>query len=237
MELLTAHEVSFSYRRGVAALTEIDLHVDAGEIVGLIGANGSGKTTLIRLVFDLLRAQAGTIAIAGRLNTDLAAKLSATYLPSEDNLPEFVTGLEYLRLVHSMYREPLDEAATQLHLKKFSMLGRENDLIEDYSHGMRKKLQLISALLLERPFIAIDETLNGIDLEALNLVEQEFHRLRDSGTGLLLCTHDFDFLARVADRIVFLVDGRVVHDAALADIHQKHGSIHAMVRSHLFRDA
>ncbi len=236
MELLTARQVTFAYKRGVNALDDVDLQVQAGEIVGLIGANGSGKSTFIQLVFDLLRAQGGTVSIAGRPNNELSAKLSAMYLPSEDLLPEFLTGLEYLRLVYSMYKEPFDTSEVEQQLRKFSMLGRENDLIEDYSHGMRKKLQVISALLLDRPLLAIDETLNGIDLEALNLVEHEFRRLRSTGTALLLCTHDFDLLARLADRIVLLAHGTVLVDSTIDDIRTLHGSIHEMVSSLLFRE-
>lgn len=234
--LLSAEAVTFGYRRGVAALSNVTVRVDAGEIVGLIGANGSGKTTLIRLVFDLLRNQAGSIEICDRPNTEIDAKLSAQYLPSEDYLPEFVTGLEYLRLLHSMYGQPLDREAVEEQFKNFSMSGRARDLIEDYSHGMRKKLQLMSAFMLARPLLAIDETLNGIDLEALHLVERELQELRESGVGVLLCTHDFDFLTRVADRVVFLAHGCLVVDAPTEDVQKEYGSIHGMVNALLFGD-
>jgi ABC-2 type transport system ATP-binding protein len=101
---------------------------------------------------------------------------------------------------------------------------------------MRKKTQLISAFLLRRPLTVIDETLNGIDLEALHLCEKEFRRLREGGVSILLCTHDFAVLERIADRIIFLDLGQLVFDEPTASLAAEHGSLASMVFEYLESD-
>jgi ABC-2 type transport system ATP-binding protein len=101
---------------------------------------------------------------------------------------------------------------------------------------MRKKTQLISALLMRRPLTVIDETLNGIDLEALHLAEKEFRRLREDGLSILLCTHDFALLERLADRIIFLDLGQLVFDEPTDSLTAEHGSLATMVFDYLESD-
>lgn len=102
---------------------------------------------------------------------------------------------------------------------------------------MRKKTQVISALLMRRRLTIVDETLNGIDVEALYRCEREFGRLRADGLAVLLCTHDFALLERLADRIVFLDFGAVVENAPTADLVAVHGSLANVVFDHLDTDA
>ena len=132
-----------------------------------------------------------------------------------------------------LYGVEVDHAVADRLFETFSMSGRYDDLIEDYSHGMRKKTQLISALLMRRPLTIIDETLNGIDIEALYLTEQELTRLRDEGRSVVLCSHDFALLERLTDRVLFLDHGILVADASTSSLVEEHGSLATMVFGHL----
>ncbi|GAA1689775.1 ABC transporter ATP-binding protein [Glycomyces endophyticus] len=225
--------LTYSYGREAKALDGVGFAVPRGSIVGLLGPNGSGKSTLIRNVFDLLRSQSGTITVDGLPHTAPEAKRKAVYLSSNDYLPEFLTAAEYTAMIARFYGLEADRESALDLCSRFAMDGRYDDLIEDYSHGMRKKTQLMTALLVRRRLTVIDETLNGIDLEAMHLAEKELAGLRDDGLSVLLCTHDFPVLERLADRIVFLDRGRVVHDAPTAELVADHGSLDTMVRSHL----
>ncbi len=209
----------------------VSLRVSPGEIVGLIGPNGSGKSTLIKLVFDILANQSGNIRIAGRPHVSKAAKVEAIYLASNDYLPEFLTGAEYLELLARLYGEKLASAAIHEEFRRLGMANREAGLMEDYSHGMRKKVQLAAALLFRHPLTVIDETLNGIDLDALYTCEEAFQDLRCSGASMLLCTHDFALLERIADRVVMLNGGRIEFDARTSALLDRWPSIDAAVRS------
>ena len=227
--MLKIEDVYFGYYAGTTTLNGVGFEVSAGEIVGLIGANGSGKSTLLNCVFDLLRLRGGSVTVNGFDHQSIDAKLSAVMLPSEDLLPEFLTGREYLDLLFRLYGQAVSEADVEALLDRLSMSGRSRDLIEDYSHGMRKKLQLASAILLERPLTVIDETMNGIDFEAIHICEREYRRMRDNGGAIVLCTHDFRFLERVADRVVLLSHGDVIHDDRLPAVRERYGSIEGLV--------
>ncbi|WP_432137076.1 ATP-binding cassette domain-containing protein [Streptomyces sp. bgisy154] len=233
MSLLSVNDVSYSYDGIVNVLLDVSFAVKEGTIVGLVGPNGSGKSTLIRNIFDLVRLQSGAIRIGGHEHAQPQAKQAGMYLSSNDYLPEFLTAREYISMMGSLFDLDVDHDEAIGLFRKFSMEGRYDHLIEDYSHGMRKKTQLVSALLMRRPLTVIDETLNGIDLEALHLAEKEFRKVRDAGRSILLCTHDFAVLERLADRTVFLDLGHIVYDAPTQDLIDEHGSLAAMVFDYL----
>ncbi|MER5934940.1 ABC transporter ATP-binding protein [Streptomyces sp. NPDC002054] len=236
MALLDVKNISYSYDGMVNVLSDVSLSVTEGSIVGLVGPNGSGKSTLIKNIFDLVRLQSGSLRVGGHEHASAEAKSMGMYLSSNDYLPEFLTAREYLSLMGNMFAVDVDDAAARELFRTFSMEGRYDHLIEDYSHGMRKKTQLVSSLVMRRPLTVVDETLNGIDLEALHLCEKEFKRVRDEGRSILLCTHDFSVLERLADRIVFLDLGTVVCDEPTADLMAEYGSVATMVFDHLGSD-
>ncbi|WP_181445325.1 ATP-binding cassette domain-containing protein [Micromonospora endophytica] len=230
---LRVRDVSFSYRRGILALRKVSLTLRPAEIVGLVGANGSGKSTLIKTIFDLVQTASGSIEIGGFGHRLAAAKQQGLLLPSEDYLPEFLAGSEYLAHLHQLYELPLVDTDIAELFDRFSMPGRENDLIEDYSHGMRKKVQLIAAFMLRRPFTAIDETLNGIDFDGLRVSERHVRQMRDDGLTVLLCSHDFSLLERSADRIILMAAGEILGSFDTATILAEHGSLYSFVDQEL----
>lgn len=233
MPVLEVKGITYSYDGFVTVLEDVCFDINAGEIVGLLGPNGSGKSTLIKTVFDLLELQRGSVRLDGHEHSSPAAKSAAMYLASNDYLPQFLTGREYVDMLARLYDVEADPEAAARLFEMFSMGGRYHDLIEDYSHGMRKKTQLVSALLMRRPLTIIDETLNGIDIEALHLTERELTRLRDEGRSVVLCTHDFALLERLADRVLFLDHGLLVADADTAVLVEEHGSLADLVFGHL----
>ncbi len=227
--ILDVHDVTFAYTAGVPAVEHVSLTVPAGSVVGLIGPNGSGKSTLIKNVADLLRLQSGRVLVDGHPHDSVAARGELVYLASNDYLPEFLSAWEYLVMLGRLYGTALGRVEAEQMFQRYSMAGRIDDLIEDYSHGMRKKTQLVAAFLLRRSLTIIDETLNGIDLEALHLCEQEVRRLRADGCAVLLCTHDFALLERLADQVVFLDLGEVVAAGPTAELVAEHGSLSSLV--------
>lgn len=162
-----------------------------------------------------------------------AGRRQAQYLSSNDHLPEFLRASEYLDLLANLYGSRIDAVTATRIFEMYGMKGRLTHLMEDFSHGMRKKSQLISAFLNRRPLTVIDETLNGIDIEALFLVEKELLRMRSEGLGVMLCSHDFSMLQRVADRIVFLDYGHVISDVTLDSLRDSGRDVAELVMSHL----
>lgn len=212
---LDVQDVSFTYPSAeTAALSTVSFCMEPGEVVGLVGPNGSGKSTLIRLIFNLMERQEGTILVNGCDHRSETARTGAIYLPSDNELPEFLTGSEYIRILGGLYGESRRAAEWDIEAQfsKFGMGGRFAHLIEDYSHGMQKKLLLSTSFLLRRPLTVIDETLNGIDLDAAEVCKAEFREMRSTGHSVLLCSHDLGLLEEVADRVLVLRAGRLVAD-------------------------
>ncbi len=228
--VLDISHVSFGYTPTTEVLRSVTLSLGRGEIVGLIGPNGSGKSTLIRCMCDLLKIRSGTITIAGSPHTAIDAKTAAILLASNDDIPEFLTGKEFVDLNHRMYGVPHDPAVTAELFRRYAMEHRENALIEDYSHGMRKKLQLVTALSLRRPLTIIDETLNGVDLDSLFRAEDDIRGLAKHGSALV-CSHDFRFLEAICDRIVVIESGDIIHDASVPRIVEEHGGVANLARA------
>jgi ABC-2 type transport system ATP-binding protein len=227
--VLDVAHLSYSYDSG-QVLSDVSFSLPGSSIVGLVGPNGSGKSTLIKNIFDLLRSQSGSITVNGHPHGSAAAKSAAMYLASNDYLPEFLTAREYVDLLGRMYAVEVDADEMSALFTRYSMAGRYDDLIENYSHGMRKKTQLVAALLMRRPLMIVDETLNGMDLEALHLCEADGHTV-------FLCTHDFSLLERLADRVLFLDLGQLVFDRPTQQLLAEQGSLATAVFDHLESEA
>lgn len=228
---LTIQGLSFRYTKTHEVIKNLSFSVGLGKITGLVGPNGSGKSTLIRLAGDLLRPQAGEIRVCGAASTTKEAKIKSIILASNDYLPEFLTGLEYLRFVHQMYGIECDLYEVKRLFARYQMDCRWDDLMEDYSHGMRKKVQLIAALMVSRPLTMIDETPNGIDIEALYNFETDIHNLTQENCGVLLCTHDFSMLENVADDIVLMSHGEILVNEECRVLVSEYGSLDAFVKA------
>lgn len=231
--ILDVNAVNFSYKTGVPVLLGVTFHIKPNEIVALVGPNGSGKSTLIKIVADLLHLRDGSVRIGGHENGTRDAKMRSMYLASNDYMPEFLTGYEYLRFISSLYGEKIDKATTAAMFSRYQMTGRQDELVEDYSHGMRKKLQLIAALTLKRDLTVIDETLNGVDLDAIYAFEKDVVQLAQEGRSVVLCSHDFAMLQRVSHRLLFLANGFLVNDLEMTQVVEEEGSIDALVREYL----
>ncbi|MFS0912154.1 ATP-binding cassette domain-containing protein [Microbacterium sp. 179-I 3D2 NHS] len=227
--LLDVSAVTFSYGRRTPVFRDLSLHIAAGERVGLVGPNGSGKSTLIRAIADLLQLRGGSIRIDGRSHRERAARESIVHIASNDYLPQFLTGREYVDLMHRFYGLEPDEQRLDDLMSRYQLAARQHDLIEDYSHGMRKKVQVVSGLLLARPLTIVDETLNGVDVDALYEFEHDAERMPE-GNALLLCSHDFRLLEAVCDRVIVLCRGDIVHDLPLRRVREEFGSVDAMVK-------
>lgn len=227
--LLNVSAVSFAYSRRTPVLRDVSFTIDRGERVGLVGSNGSGKSTLIRLLADLLHLRHGSISISDRPHRARESRESIAYVASNDYLPLFLTGREYIELMHRLYGVRADAARTEDAFARYQLRSRQDELIEDYSHGMRKKVQVISSLLVRRPLTIIDETLNGVDADALDEFTRDARALRPD-SALLFCSHDFRLVESVCDRVIVLRRGEVRHDLPLAQILEQHGSVDALVK-------
>lgn len=233
--MLYIHELAFSYGTS-PVLANCMLHVAPGEAVGLIGRNGAGKSTLMKLITGQLDARKGTIRINGSTPDSRPGRLSTFFAASNDYLPPFMTGSEYLDLLANLYGIAVDAKNIEAMYERYGMAGRARNLIEDYSHGMRKKLQIIGSLLAKRPLTLIDETLNGIDVDALLESQKDVRALVDEGGSLLLCSHDFSYLEKTCSRIVMLNCGIIIDEISSDSFANTPGRVESWARSLIHED-
>lgn len=196
------------------ALHPLDLHVRAGEVFGFLGPNGAGKTTTIRMLAGVLTPTSGRILIDG---LDLAAepvesKRRVGYVPDRPYLYDKLTAREFLSFIAKIYGMDLGVARARADamLAEHQLLDRADELIEAYSHGMKQRLVLSSALLHAPRALIVDEPMVGLDPHGTRRIKALFRELAAEGRTVFLSTHSLDVAAEVCDRVGILYRGRLV---------------------------
>ncbi len=215
MSAIRFEAVRKSYGR-VVAVDGVDLEVEAGSFVGLIGHNGAGKSTCLKMLMGLLRPTEGRVLLGGFDTTadPIEARKRLGAVPEEPALYEYLSAREHLEFVASVRGGGDVDAAVEL-----SGLGADADrLIREYSQGMRRKTALAAATLGRPEVLVLDEALNGLDPPSAARVKQALRDYVDAGGTVLLSTHVVETVQAVADRVVMLAHGKVVADERTADI-------------------
>ncbi len=199
---LAVRGLSRSYG-GHEALRDLELRIEPGECVAVIGHNGSGKTTAVRLIAGLLEPSAGVVEVTG-----------VALVPDTPSLYPDLTVAEHLELVaiaHGVAGDDLDERIEGV-LERLELAGRRDARPGELSRGMRQKLQLGCALIRPYSLLVLDEPVVGLDPPAQRMLRELLVTVKRGGTAVLLTTHQLEFARGVADRAVLLSEGAVVVD-------------------------
>jgi ABC-2 type transport system ATP-binding protein len=202
------------YYGSLAAVQDLNLSVEQGELFGFLGPNGAGKTTTIRMLVGLLRPTDGTACVAGHDVTQdpLAVKRVVGYLAQTPLLYERLTGREFLRFLgglHGLSDGKIDARTGGL-LGLMDLADRADDPIESYSGGMRHKIGLCAALLHEPPVLILDEPLTGLDPYSARRIKDLLRELCLRGNTVFLSTHVLEIAERVCDRVGILDRGHLI---------------------------
>jgi len=203
------------------ALENVSFVVRAGEIVGLLGANGAGKSTLLRTVAGLQPPDAGEARVAGHdvWAEPLAAKRALGYAAEEPTFHDELSAREYLAFVASVREmEPGAAHARALALARgLDLVTRLDEPVRGFSHGMRKKLSFLAAVLDEPSVLLCDESLEGFDAPSALAAKAELRRLARAGSAILFSSHVTETVERLCDRVVLLHEGRVARELARSE--------------------
>jgi ABC-2 type transport system ATP-binding protein len=208
------------------AVDRVTLSVPKGALYGFLGPNGAGKTTTLRMIAGILRPTAGQVLIGGDdvVAKPLAAKMRLGFIPDRPFVYDKLTGAEFLRFVAGLYGQegPVVERRVDELLDVFELASWKNELIESYSHGMRQKLIISSALIHRPEVIVVDEPMVGLDPRAARLLKDLFRGFVDRGGTVLMSTHTLEIAEALCDRLAIIQGGRIVAAGAMADLRRQH---------------
>ena len=196
------------------AVDDLSLHIAPGEIYGFIGHNGAGKTTTLKSCCGILRFDAGDITVAGKsIRTDpIACKQVMGYIPDNPDLYEFLSGVKYLNFIADVYGVGKTERETRIrnYAERFGLTDDLAQPISEYSHGMKQKLAVISALLHEPKLILMDEPFVGLDPTASHQLKTIMREHCDRGGAIFFSTHVLEVAEKLCDKVAIIRSGRLV---------------------------
>ena len=200
----------------------VNLHVEKGEIYGFIGHNGAGKTTTIKSVAGILDFEKGDILVDGKsIKEDpIECNKIMAYIPDNPVLYEGLTGIKYLNFIGDIYKV---EASRRTELiKKYSELFELDknlgDSISSYSHGMKQKLAIISALIHEPKLLLLDEPFVGLDPKAAHILKGIMREICDQGGCIFFSTHVLEVVEKLCDHVCIIKSGEIIKDGTVEEI-------------------
>ncbi|MCI9130663.1 ABC transporter ATP-binding protein [Thomasclavelia cocleata] len=196
------------------AVDNLSLHIESGHIYGFIGHNGAGKTTTLKSIAGIMEFDEGNIYIDGKSIKDdsLACKSVMAYIPDNPDLYEYLTGVKYLNFISDIYG--VSQSERESRIKKygdmFELTESLGEPISAYSHGMKQKLAVISALIHEPKLIIMDEPFVGLDPKASHLLKGLMRDLCDRGGAIFFSTHVLEVAEKLCDKIAIIKAGKLV---------------------------
>jgi ABC-2 type transport system ATP-binding protein len=204
------------------AVDGISLTIPAGELFGFLGPNGAGKTTTFRMIAGILQPTSGSIRIAG-ISLDrnpIEAKSRLGFIPDRPFVYDKLTGAEFLRFVAALYGQggaAVERRIDEL-LELFELTPWKNELTEAYSHGMRQKLIISSALVHHPQVIVVDEPMVGLDPKSARLLKDLLREFVNRGGTVLMSTHTLEIAEAMCDRIAIIQGGRIVAAGTMEEL-------------------
>ncbi len=212
--MLSINNFSKSYKGGKKAVDNISIEVESGDIYGFIGHNGAGKTTTLRAVAGVLDFEEGDIKINGiSIKKDaVACKKITAYMPDNPDLYEHLTGIQYLNFIGDIYSVSKTdrESLAKKYADAFELTQNLGDLISSYSHGMKQKLAIISALIHRPKLLVLDEPFVGLDPKAAHTLKTIMAELCAEGSAIFFSTHVLEVAEKLCNKIAIIKAGNLV---------------------------
>lgn len=220
--MLKIENLTKVYPNGKVGCQDVNLEVKPGDIYAFIGPNGSGKTTTIKCIVGAHPFAQGEIFVNGLSikKEPMSVKKIVAYIPDNPDIYTTITGMQYLNFVCSVYKVPNDKK-TELIKKYAEMWEIAGDLgtpIGAYSHGMRQKLVLISALIREPKLMVLDEPFVGLDPKASFKLKELMQNFVKSGGAIFYSTHVLDVAEKLCNKVAIIKGGKIIANGTMADI-------------------
>jgi ABC-2 type transport system ATP-binding protein len=210
------------------AVDGIDLEVPKGQLFGFLGPNGAGKTTTLRMIAGILKPTSGRVEIAGveLERYPRTAKMKMGFIPDRPFVYDKLTGAEFLRFVAALYGQEgavIEKRIDEL-LDLFDLAPWKDELTESYSHGMRQKLIISSALVHRPEVIVVDEPMVGLDPKSARILKDLFREFCARGGTVLMSTHTLEIAEGMCDVIGIILGGRIVAFGTMDELRHQHAA-------------
>ena len=204
------------------AVDNLSLHIKPGEIYGFIGHNGAGKTTTLKACAGILNFEYGNILIDGISIKEkpMECKKKIAYIPDNPDLYGFLTGAAYLNFIADIYKVPLEIRNKRIEdfADKYGIIDDLGMSINSYSHGMRQKIAILSALIHEPKLILMDEPFVGLDPKASHTLKNQMREICDNGGAIFFSTHVLEVAEKLCDKVAVIKDGRLIASGTMAEV-------------------
>ena len=204
------------------AVDNLTLQIRPGEIYGFIGHNGAGKTTTLKSVVGILNFDEGDIIVDGMSIKEkpLECKKIIAYIPDNPDLYDFMTGIQYLNFVADIFGVSPTERLEKIH-RYADIFEIRNDLaqpLSSYSHGMKQKLAIISALIHDPKLIIMDEPFVGLDPKASHILKEIMREICADGGAIFFSTHVLEVAEKLCDKVAIIKNGRLIKCGTMEEV-------------------
>ena len=220
--MLEIKKFSKIYPNGKVGAKDININVESGDIFAFIGHNGAGKTTTIKSIVGINDITSGDILIDGVSVKDnpMKCKKLIAYIPDNPDIYPSLTGIQYLNLIADIFRVGKEQRKEQIE-KYSALLGIDKDLntpIQNYSHGMKQKLVIVSAFVHNPKLIIMDEPFVGLDPKASFIVKGLMKDFVKSGGAIFFSTHILEVAEKLCNKVAIIKNGQIVCQGKMSDI-------------------
>lgn len=204
------------------AVDNLSLHICPGEIYGFIGHNGAGKTTTIKSCCGILSFDGGEVYVDGvSIKKDpLACKAKLAYIPDNPDLYEFMTGIQFLNFVADIFGVSAEERQSRIrkYADAFELTADLAQPVSAYSHGMKQKLAIISALIHDPKLIIMDEPFVGLDPKASHRLKELMREICDRGGAIFFSTHVLEVAEKLCDKVAIIRSGKLIRSGTMEEV-------------------
>ncbi|MDD2202913.1 MAG: ABC transporter ATP-binding protein [Bacilli bacterium] len=207
---------------GKKAVDNLNLEIKKGEIFGFIGHNGAGKTTTIKAIVGITEFNEGEILIDGLSikENDIECKNKIAYIPDDPDIYSSLTGIQYLNFIADIYQVEAEEKERLIkkYATMFEILPNLGDIISTYSHGMKQKLVIISALVHSPKLLVLDEPFVGLDPKSAFALKKVMRELCNDGASIFFSSHVLEVVEKLCDKVAIIKNGKLIKCGNVSDI-------------------
>jgi len=220
--MLEIKNVSKSYDGVKKACDQINLTIESGDLYGFVGHNGAGKTTLLKSIAGIISFDEGEILVNGKsIKTEpLEVKKDIAYIPDNPDIYETLTGIQYLQMIANVFGVSQNDRARKIdeYATLFELTQALQQPISSYSHGMKQKLVIISALIHSPKLLLLDEPFVGLDPKASFQLKEIFKNMCAQGVSIFFSTHVLEVVEKLCNKVAIIKQGKIVAHGNTQDI-------------------